>query len=150
MCAVAVLRGGAGACLLEAGGSPAQVLFFLPAVYVSVCINVVSYCPDLISCHVDSVLCLAGGFCLLVASNALGPINLVYDPSSPTLFTVQMLRTPDDDASSGGAGGGVFFVLSALLCACAFSGLMPLKSALQRLLFLATFSYCGARALEQW
>lgn len=95
-----------------------------------------------------SILCLLGGFLLLVASNALGPINIVYDPALPMFFTVQMLTTNTQDTE--GNGGGVFFMLSAVLCVCAFSGLMPLKTALQRLLYLVTFSYCAARALEQW
>ena len=96
-----------------------------------------------------SLLCLAGGSLLLLASNALGPINIVYDPNSPVLITVQMMSDSEESSEETG-NGGIYMVLSAVLCVCAFSGLMPLKTVLHRLLYLVTFSYCAARALEQW
>ena len=100
---------------------------------------------------VRSFLCLAGGVCFMVAGNALGTLNITYDASSPFLFTFQLLEEAGMEGEEGGIDhGGIFACLAAVLCVASFLGLMPLKTAGQRVLYLLCFSYCAAMACFYW
>ena len=99
---------------------------------------------------VRSFLCLAGGLCFMVAGNALGTLNITYDPSSPFMFSIQLLEDAIDGDGDNLDHGGIFAVLTAILGVASFLGLMPLKTVLQRLLYLFCFSYCGAMACFHW
>jgi hypothetical protein len=82
-----------------------------------------------------------------VASNSLGRLNIRYDPSLPTLFSFEVLDEPLGDSSRGGAHG--YLLLSLLLSFSAFAGVMPVRSLLPRLLFVAIFTFVSAKSLEQ-
>lgn len=92
-----------------------------------------------------SVLFLLGGFCFLVASNSMGQFNIRYDPTYAFPFTVEM----HTDLNSSSAPH-IFALLSLLLAFSAFAGLLPVRSLLPRLLFVALFTYFSSRALEQF
>jgi hypothetical protein len=109
-----------------------------------------SFCFLREAAMIRSFLCLAGGVCFMVAGNALGTLNITYDASSPFLFTVQLLEDIAEGEEGGVDRGGIFAALSAVLCVASFLGLMPLKTALQRVLYLLCFSYCAAMACFYW
>jgi hypothetical protein len=81
-----------------------------------------------------------------VASNSLGRLNIRYDPSLPTYFSLEVLSDSRDDSP---VGSHIYLLLSLLLSFSAFAGLMPVRSLLQRLLFVAFFTYSSAKSLEQ-
>jgi hypothetical protein len=93
-----------------------------------------------------SLLCLIGGLCFLFASESLGHLNIVYDPSSPFYFTLNFL-VPETEGESDTSN--IYLILAFLLALFAFSGLMPVRSLLPRLLFITAFTYLSAKSLEQ-
>lgn len=99
---------------------------------------------------IRSFLCLAGGLCFMVAGNALGTLNITYEPSSPFLFTFQLLEDLAEGGDDAVDHGGIFAVLTAVLTVASFLGLLPLKTGLQRVLYLLCFSYCCAMACFWW
>jgi hypothetical protein len=109
-----------------------------------------SFCFLREAAMIRSFLCLAGGLCFMVAGNALGTLNITYDASSPFLFTFQLL----EDAVEGEEGavdhGGIYASMTAVLCVASFLGILPLKTALQRVMYLLCFTYCCAMACFWW
>lgn len=80
----------------------------------------------------------------LVASDALGPLSLHVDPSSPTYVVISLHPELASDHST------FFLVLSALLAIAAALNILPVQKPLSRLVFALVFAYCSAKALMGW
>jgi hypothetical protein len=91
-----------------------------------------------------SVLLLAAMGAALVASEAFGPLSVSIDPDSPTFIVI------DAHPELAADHGGFFMLLSIFMLAAAAGGLLPVRKAASRFLFIVAFSYCAANALLEW
>ena len=103
---------------------------------------VTSFFPSLAALR--SVLLLASICAVLVASETFGPLSFSIDPDSPTFFVIENHPELASDHS------GFFLILSVLMLVGAAVGVLPVRKAVSRLLFILGFSYCAAHALMEW
>ena len=91
-----------------------------------------------------SVLLMAAMGAALVASEAFGTLSVSIDPDSPTFLVI------DAHPELAADHGGFFMLLSIFMLAAAAVGLLPVRKAASRFLFIVAFSYCAANALLEW
>lgn len=90
---------------------------------------------------IRSLMMLVSVVGALIATDALGPFSLTYDPTSPYVLVLGLNPEMTSDHT-------IFFMLtSVILAGGAALQLIPIGNPLHRLGFAVVFSYCASRAL---